>query len=183
MQNDLLSRFQTALPMVRDWIDATLSLHAAEARPALAEGYPRLPLWFPGELLERAKVVELDPVPLPPLEHFKLPELMMAKSMQVNGITLRDTFFIRPAAKSESIYFHELVHVVQWDYLGPDRFLFAYGLGLATCSYATSPLEQMAYTLQARFDRDQTAGNVVAIIEAQTEAIWAQLAPVYRSRG
>ena len=31
---------------------------------------------------------------------------------------------------TESLCCHELVHVVQWDRLGVDRFLLAYGIGL-----------------------------------------------------
>jgi hypothetical protein len=52
----------------------------------------------------------------------------------------------------ESLHFHELVHVVQWRILGPERFLWAYADGLERFGYRNSPLEVVAYDLQERFD-------------------------------
>lgn len=42
----------------------------------------------------------------------------------VAGTTYKDTYFIkRQNCFDESLHFHELVHVVQWDYLGVEKFL------------------------------------------------------------
>ena len=53
----------------------------------------------------------------------------------------------------EGLYFHELMHVVQWRMLGPERFLAAYADGLEKFGYRNSPLEAMAYDAQAAFAR------------------------------
>jgi hypothetical protein len=41
-----------------------------------------------------------------------------------DGITYLDTYFLRTHAEwNEALHFHELIHVIQWRFLGPDRFL------------------------------------------------------------
>ena len=72
--------------------------------------------------------------------------------MRFDGITFKDTFLLRQGRTSEELYFHELVHVVQWAQLGVNDFLLAYGLGLLRFGYHRNPLEQMAYTLQRDFE-------------------------------
>ena len=100
-------------------------------------------------------------VPFPPLSRMGLPELEQMENMSMDGITYVDTFFINHLRQTESLHFHELVHVVQWERLGVDNFLLAYGVGLMQSGdlyqtfedvYLNSPLEQMAYSLQAGFE-------------------------------
>jgi hypothetical protein len=44
--------------------------------------------------------------------------------MDAEGITYLDTYFVlAERAADESLHFHELVHVVQWRILGPEKFL------------------------------------------------------------
>ena len=81
-------------------------------------------------------------------------------------------------ASDESTHFHELVHVVQWARLGVDNFLLAYGVGLLQFGYQESPLERMAYSLQHDFERGAPAQDLVLIIEAETDAVWSQVAPL-----
>ena len=69
-----------------------------------------------------------------------------------DGITYMDTFFVKsPHSRDENMHFHELVHVVQWQLLGPERFLFSYANGLECFGYRQSPLEAMAYDAEAAF--------------------------------
>lgn len=69
-----------------------------------------------------------------------------------DGITYIDTLFLKPTQSSnETIYFHELVHFIQWRLLGPDRFLFLYANGLECFGYRQSPLEAMAYNAEKAF--------------------------------
>ena len=79
---------------------------------------------------------------------------------------------------SESLHFHELVHIVQWARLGVDNFLLAYGLGFILGGYEQSPLEQMAYTLQRSFENGTLPQHLVRHIEEQTDAIWQAAAPI-----
>ena len=69
-----------------------------------------------------------------------------------DGITYLDTVFLKPDhSKNEAIHFHELIHVIQWRLLGPDRFLYSYANGLERFGYRQSPLEVMAYDAEMMF--------------------------------
>jgi len=178
MQADVIRRFHTALPEVRQWIDQLLDVHANHARVVNTLGFTRLSACFPNELLDRTKVVSVERVPFPPVDRFGLPELTSMQQMSFDGITFKDTFFLRQGYASEELHFHELVHVVQWARLGIDNFLLAYGLGLLTFGYAQSPLERMAYALQRSFELGTAPQELVRIIEQDTDAIWNQAAPI-----
>ncbi len=117
-------------------------------------------------------------VPFPPLSRMGLPEFTQMESMQTQmaGITYEDTFFINHFQRTESLHFHELVHVVQWERLGVDNFLLAYGAGLMEFGYFNSPLEQMAYSLQARFEGGRLPDNIVESVQQEADAIWEGVA-------
>ena len=100
-------------------------------------------------------MVAVERVPVPPLTAIGLPEFSDFEHGDYAGITFKDTYFVRATEiNNESLHFHELVHVVQWVYLGVDNFLLAYAAGLVANGYRTSPLEAMAYDLQAYFDQN-----------------------------
>lgn len=179
MQTDIIRRFHAALPEVRAWIDQYLVVHADRTRAVSTLGFTRLAACFPRDLLERTKVVSVERVPFPPIEQFGLPEFARIQQMSFDGITFKDTFFLKQGRASESLHFHELVHVVQWSRLGVDNFLLAYGFGLFSSGYDQSPLEQMAYTLQRNFELGSVfPQGLVHIIEQDTDAIWNQVAPI-----
>ena len=183
MNADMIRRFKAALPMVREWIDQFMQDHALQARTVRSLGFTGLSACYPQDLLERAKVVTVSRVPFPPVSRFGLPEFASHELMQFAGITFMDTFFLQQGQTSESLHFHELVHVVQWSRLGADNFLLAYGAGLAQFGYESSPLEQMAYSLQARFDDGTLPPNLATVIEEQTDAVWRQVLPVFEGTG
>lgn len=178
MRDDVIQRFQAALPGVRQWIDEYIAAHADHARVVGTLGFARLPACFPSQLLDRAKVVTVPHVPFPPVERLGLPELAPVHQVSFAGITFKDTYFLRQGHASESLHFHELVHVVQWDTLGVDNFLLAYGVGLVRFGYQQSPLEQMAYSLQRGFDTRALPPGLVDVIKTKTDAVWAQVAPL-----
>lgn len=182
MQADVVRRFHAALPEVRRWIDQYLDAHAASARAVSALGFTRLAACFPPELLERARVVNVERVPFPPVEKFGLPELASIQQMSFDGITFKDTYFLQEGHTTEALHFHEMVHVVQWARLGVDNFLLTYGLGLVSFGYEQSPLEQMAYNLQRSFEVGTSPQNLVQVIEQSTDAIWSQAAPIVQGR-
>lgn len=143
------------LPPLLGWIQRTLDAHAARSRPVATRGFRRLPQYFSAGQLAAAKVVAVEHVPVPPLKALGAPGFEVFESMQAAGITYLDTFFVdQRCAGDESLHFHELIHIVQWRLLGPERFLAAYAAELETHGYRNSPLEVMAYDAQARFDRD-----------------------------
>ena len=65
------------------------------------------------------------------------------------------------------MYFHELVHVVQWRLLGPDRFLFLYANGLECFGYRQSPLEAMAYDAETAFASSMAIFDVENMVAAK----------------
>lgn len=170
----VLDRFRSALPRVRSWIDQTLGRHEPEAVPVSSLGYPRLSRHFPPELLDTAKVVRVRKVPFPPLGRMGLEELAEMERRSLAAITYRHVFFVAPSELTESLCFHELVHVVQWARLGVDRFLWIYGLGLLWFGYRESPLERMAYGLEHAFQRAEVLGDLVEEIEERTDAVSAE---------
>lgn len=171
---DRIGKFQETLPLVREWVEATLKAHHDQAVPVNRRDYPRLRQVFPGALLKQVRaVVVADHPPFPPLSRMGLPEFAAFEGMSISGVTYKDTFFVRNGYQTESLYFHEIVHVVQWDRLGVDHFLLAYGVGLMQSGYRNSPLEEMAYALQDGFDRGDLPGNLIAQIQHQTDAIWS----------
>lgn len=181
MQDDIIRRFYITLPRVRQWIDKLLDAHTDRSCSVSTLGFARLSANLPQELLERAKIVTVERVPFPPVDQFGLPELRLMQQMSFDGITFRDTLFLRQGRVSEELCFHELVHVIQWARLGVDKFLLAYGLGLLQFGYERSPLEQMAYMLQRNFELGSLPRELVSVIEKGTDAIWNQAAPVVQA--
>ena len=87
-----------------------------------------------------------------------------------DGITYLDTYFIkRTQASDEALHFHELVHVVQWRALGPERFLRTYADGLERFGYRNSPLERMAYDAGRRFSNSREPFNLEQLVLSQLE--------------
>lgn len=183
MPDDIIHRFHAALPGIRQWIEEFMNDHAEQARAVNTLDFTRLSTCFPQELLERAKVVTVPRVPFPPVDRFGLPELASVQQMSFAGITFKDTFFLQQGQASESLHFHELVHVVQWEKLGVDNFLLAYGVGLVQFGYEQSPLEKLAYSLQESFDNGRPPQDLVGVIETRTDAIWTQIAPALQAGG
>ena len=75
------------------------------------------------------------------------------------GITFVDTIVLADRFASgdpDAVIFHELVHAVQYDLLGPEKFVELYLLGWINqgFNYAAIPLEMDAYELQNRYEAD-----------------------------
>lgn len=157
------SEFRSVYPALLQWLRQTLVKHAADAKPVGSLGFTRLPGFYRPETLNSAKVAAVQKIPVPPLSGMGLSRFADFERMPMAGITYLDTFFIRPELTGvESLHFHELVHIVQWRILGPERFLWAYADGLERFGYRNSPLEVVAYDLQERFDAGCEPFNVEA---------------------
>lgn len=177
---DLIRKFQSALPVVREWIDTTLEENRPNAVSVNTLTFPQLSKVFPLDLLSRAQVVVVTgKVPFPPLSRMGLPEFTQMENMQMAGVTYKDTFFVSHLHQTESLHFHELVHVIQWERLGVDDFLLAYGAGLMQFGYRDSPLEKMAYFLQSGFDRGVLPENTIEFVQQGTDAIWSGLSSMF----
>ena len=150
-------------PQIVGWMRQTLAEHAAAARPVASLGFSRLPHYYDERMLASAKAIVVAKVPVPPLSAMGLAGLGAFERMEMGGITFFDTYFVRAdLAGVESLHFHELVHVVQWRALGPEKFLACYADGLERFGYLRSPLELMAFRLQRRFEREAAPFSVEA---------------------
>lgn len=153
----LFNSFKQILPDVIQWIDQYIAQHIDKARAVSTFDVKYLGDYFSKDLLARSKVVFVDRVELPPLSRMGLPFFTDFEKIQYSGITYKDFFFLAPeACHRESTWFHEMIHIVQWDELTPASFLITYAFGLLTDGYRNSPLEAMAYGFQAKFE-DQAA--------------------------
>ena len=178
----MLLHLITRMPFIRSWIGRTLAAHEKEALPvaALAEtcGFRRLPAYFDASFLWRIRCVAVERVPVPPLTSMGLRLFAGFESRHYAGITYGDTYFVdRRYDRGESLHFHELIHAVQWDCLGFDRFLLAYARGLLRNGYARSPLEVMAYDHQRRFETDPDPYPAEALVREELYARFVHLEP------
>jgi hypothetical protein len=110
-------------------------------------------------------------VPLLPLTALGLSQYADFEHMDASGITYFDTLFLRNdlseddyVVVDERLHFHELVHVIQWSLLGPERFLAMYADGLEKFGYRDSPLEEMAYRLDTQFQRGAAVFSVEQVV-------------------
>src|SRR5437762_11825861 len=112
--------FQRLYPVVLGWIHQTLAQHSAQTQAVASKGFQRIPQYFGNLLLHSAKFAIVKRVPVPPLSALGLQQFSDFERGDYSGSTYLDTFFIRSdRASEEALYFHELIHVVQWRELGP----------------------------------------------------------------
>src|SRR4051812_46028427 len=100
-------QFQQLYPQIMGWIDLRLAMHRSAARPVSSAGFNLLPEYFPKTVLDEARYIVVDKVPVPPLTDIGLtaPGFLDFESKEPNGITYRQSFFVRkPAAKVASLY-------------------------------------------------------------------------------
>lgn len=165
--------FDEKYPAIFGWIQSTLSVHAAKARSVASLGFKRLPLYFHQDILTKAKIVYLPAIPLPPLKAMGLNQFSEFENMDVGGIVFLDMILLRyKMRENECQHFHELVHVIQWQVLGPRRFVETYANGMVRWGYRAAPLEAMAYTLANVFRISQAPFNVAAVVREQLNELY-----------
>ena len=164
--------FDAIFPLVHLWIRETLASHSNAAKPVSSQGFARLPRYFSAELLASTKFVTVDRVPIPLLSKMGLMRFAQFESGDFDGITYLDTFFLKKGrATDERLYFHELIHIVQWSLLGPERFLATYADGLEKYGYHDSPLEIMAYNAEATFFQSSNVFDAEKLVATELARI------------
>jgi len=174
-----LERLLEKLPTVRVWIADIIRAHENDARSLASYGFPRLRLFFSADVLARVRVVEVPRVPFPPVRALGLPEFGEFEDLDMDAATFGDTYFLRPnRATDEALHFHELVHVLQWEHLGPERFLMTFGVGyLIAGNNVTNPLEALCCRLQDRFVAGAAPFSVEDQVRSQAHAILTGIRP------
>jgi hypothetical protein len=166
--------FDEIYPLILGWIKSILTEHTASAHSVASLGFKRLPRYFQSDVLASAKVVYVPKVPAPPLSALGLIQFADFENMNADGTTYLDTFFSRNEMRgNEAHHFHELVHVIQWQLLGPKSFVAAYADGLERIGYRSCPLEVMAYTLESVFRNSQAPFDVTTIVREQLHALYS----------
>jgi hypothetical protein len=166
----IMKSYESFLPKVKSWIDNLLLQYSSNVKCVADLGFSRLSQYFSKDILEAAKVVYIDHLPQIPLSSMGLDQFKDFEQMKIDGVTYYDIFFVRsPLQGLECLHFHELVHVVQWRYLKPDRFLLFYGLQLLKNKYANSLLETMAYQLQLKFQNSTNPFDVESVVKSELE--------------
>lgn len=150
----IIESYKKYLPSVKNWINTILKQHFSEVKFLSEFGFKRLQQYYSKDILDSVKVVIVDKPPMVPLSSLGLKEFRDFENLDAAGVTYLDTYFLRSDyANLESIHFHELVHIIQWEHLGIDKFLLMYGLGLLKYEYKNNPLESLAYKLQEDFEK------------------------------
>jgi len=160
-------QFQQVYPVLSVWIRDLLELFRERAHPVASVRFGKLSHYYSADFLERAKFVVVPRIPIPPLSRMGISQFGALETADFGGAAYLDTFFVKQGQETEPLFFHELVHVVQWAELGPERFLSAYADGLEKYGYAESPLEVMAYKAQWRFEADDEYFDVVKFVKGE----------------
>ena len=166
------------LPMLisgaKSWVARLRQEHYSDADPIPPELLPTFVPFFPEVTLRRIRFRFVQEIPnpdfYPALEAQGLPIPLDFRNMA--GLTLIDTVLISRSRADLSpggllsLLFHEAVHVLQYERLGLERFMAEYVHGWARSGfdYFAIPLEQQAYTLEARFREAPT--TAFSVLEA-----------------
>ncbi len=141
------------LPIVRDWILDTVASHKSQDQCVADLPFARLPLCYSKSLLQSARVVAVDKIPQLPLSKMGLPEFAEFEAGSYTGVTYLNTYYVlKEEFDYEALHFHELIHVIQWQYLGFEDFAKIYATGLLDEGYRKSPMERIAYQFQEEFE-------------------------------
>jgi hypothetical protein len=138
------------------WIATYIADHRAAFHGKAAsigkEDKKRLDGFFPADILNNARVVRgqaPEPSFYPQLRALGIHNAPPFSDMA--GITFQDVV-VHVEPLTLPLLFHELVHAVQYKYLGLQGFADAYVRGFLTGgSYEAIPLEEQAYELEGKF--------------------------------
>jgi len=163
------NQYLDRLPAILDWIDRTIAASHKHRRSVASFGFPKLSRYFSAELLKGTSVVATEHLPVPPLSALGLPDFNNFEEQDFGAITLKKTYFVKiDLLRSERLHFHELVHIIQWQVLGPEKFLVLYADGLAKYGYFASPLEEIARLHESQFEGGQAGYDVATAVAEQT---------------
>lgn len=114
--------------------------------------------FFPVDILEKVRIIRGRAAQ--PSFYSQLPSLGVSNAppfADMAGITFQDVI-VHVDPLTRPLLFHELVHTVQYKYLGLNGFAGHYVRGfLAGGSYEAIPLERQAYELEDRFTRNPSS--------------------------
>lgn len=175
----LFNRLYSFLPLFVKWMNEMLVSYEDRAVALDDFTYKKIKVVFPAPLRNQTKVIAVqDRIPMPPLDKIGLEVLMKLDPKNAIGITFKNRIFLLEQHCNEINCFHEMIHIVQWQRLGVERFLLAYGLHLALHGYDGNPFEQTAYNFQHKLESNELPMNFLETVKTQADSAWALINPL-----
>jgi len=139
------------LDQIEQWIDQTNTIFKNQ-RICCDQFVHEFKGFYSASFLQNAFFVVVNEIPKPAFPELRQMGLGDFMDMEIDGITYKNTYYILPhAIKNTRLHFHELVHVAQWEKLGPASFISRYIHEILSYGYRQAPLEEMAYFLDNYF--------------------------------
>ena len=151
---------------IESWIDKIIKSYAGNSI-SCATLSNQLGDCYPLSFLQKCKYVVVDNIPRPEIN---LPEFHDFLTMDIEGITYKELYFIKSGCEHEMpLHLHELVHVAQWNHLGANNFINRYLTEIKVYGYYDAPLEKMAYYAQSEFETKNQIINIPAWVSNSLE--------------
>jgi len=162
------------LPKACQWVNELLAHYAPEMKAFDQFKFRRIPNYFNQDHLVHVRVVSVDEVPAMPVYSKwgieSLKDFELKNKGKWAGEAYLDTIFIKNSCiEDEGLFFHELVHTIQYKLLGLEHFLLAYGFECATQEYPNGPLELMARSLESKFRNDEKTFDAEEFVRASVK--------------
>ena len=142
------------LNQIENWIDQTLNDFSNRTVPC-DQLLTQFAGYYPSDFLSKSYFVVIDEIPMPDFPELREAGLGGFLDMKMDGVTYKNTYFIKTVHQNNfELHFHELVHVLQWQYLGAQRFISRYIEEMQKYGYRDAPLEKMAYDLGDHFSKN-----------------------------
>lgn len=146
---------QIGKAMVLPWIKEKRDFYYPKAQVIPEDIRSELTPYFDKELLDKARIM-VDPGIINEFSKLLGIPSGMLPSAAFGGIALIDTMVIADPRRVIAEYvFHELVHFVQYEKLGVEKFICIFIDGFVSGNYHNIPMEKQVFELQARFMRGE----------------------------
>jgi len=159
---------------VEGFIVASRKKYGANAVPLTPAQKRAMQPFFSRELLDQVKVVALNGSRVEDPPFYAMAKMMGIRNLlsfsEVAAVTFVDVV-VSHEPFSDTLLFHELVHVVQYAQMGSKEFASRYVRGfLKSGSYDGIPLEKNAYELEQRFISKDASFSVADEVREWVEA-------------
>jgi hypothetical protein len=143
--------------MVEDYINSSRKKYAPQAVPMTDAQRNAMQPFFPAAVLDSARLCVLHGTRVSNPSMYAMAKMMGIRNLpdfaDMAAITFVDVI-VSHEEFTDTLLFHELVHVVQYAQLGPKEFAARYVNGFIKAgSYEGIPLEKNAYALEGRFSK------------------------------
>ena len=180
---DLDAELARLMPQIveasRQWILEQRDLYSATARSISDDERLSLQDYYDRRILDTVRIATVDQITNPPfygeITELGIPILDISSAA---GITFMDCIVIQRLFEQQfplwiSILFHELVHVIQYNFLGPRKLIDLYLRAWIQNGYQYDSVlfEAQAYRLESRFKQNGPSFSVRAIVEQELKGM------------